>query len=200
MFHERPPLRRGSRNRHRTAVFWGMNITKRFKSYFLRGLAVLLPTMLTLWILAAGYRFVQNNVTVHINKGVVWTLVEIQERKGVTDPNALEAYGAKLTEIVVDGPAGSAAGFLIALVVVFLVGALLASVSFCQSASLAASVELFICFPRSSSSISLSPAPSRARMCSLSACFASAAGPLLLRRAVASWSMRNFHCGGNRFV
>lgn len=105
-----------------------MNITKRFKSYFLRGLAVLLPTMLTLWILVAGYRFVQNNITVHINKGVVWTLVEIQERKGVTDPNALEAYGATLTEIVVDGPAGSAVGFLIALVIVFLVGALLASV------------------------------------------------------------------------
>ena len=105
-----------------------MSITRRFKSYFLRGLAVLLPTMLTIWILAWGYQAVQENISVHLNRGVVWVLVQAQKNKGVSDEKALEEYEERLKGTFVEGFAGSAVGFFIGLLLVFLVGALLASV------------------------------------------------------------------------
>lgn len=98
-----------------------MNVSKRFKSYFLRGLAVLLPTIVTIWILVWGYRFIQENISVHINRGLVRLIVFIQGEGGIS-------YKDKLTEIFVEGTAGSVVGFLIALVGVCVVGALLASV------------------------------------------------------------------------
>jgi len=101
-------------------LYRGMSLTKRFKSYFLRGLAVLLPTLLTIWILVWGYNFIQNNVSVHINRGLVWVLARFQGEHGPTTED--------LTRILVDGAAGSAVGFFIALLLVFVVGALLASV------------------------------------------------------------------------
>lgn len=97
-----------------------MSITRRFKSYFLRGLAVLLPALLTIGILVWGYNFLQNTMTVHINRGLVWLIVQFQGRHGLTEED--------LTRIFVDGAAGSAVGFFIALLIVFAVGALLASV------------------------------------------------------------------------
>ena len=47
-----------------------MSITKRFKSYFLRGLAVLLPTILTIWILVVAYRFIQDNLAMYVSQGL----------------------------------------------------------------------------------------------------------------------------------
>jgi uncharacterized membrane protein len=98
----------------------GMTITRRFKSYFLRGLAVLLPAMLTIWILAWGYGFVQRNISIYINQGLVWLIMHVQ------GPNGLPKED--LDHILVEGAAGSVVGFLIALLLVFLVGAILASV------------------------------------------------------------------------
>ncbi len=98
-----------------------MSATKRhFKGYFFRGLAVLLPTALTLWILAKCYTFIQNNITVHINRGLVWLVFLIRGDSGLSK----EA----LTEIFVDGTAGSIIGFIIALLAVCFLGVLLASV------------------------------------------------------------------------
>ncbi len=97
-----------------------MSISKRFKSYFLRGLAVLLPALLTIWILVWGYNFIQNNVSVHINRGLVWLILQVQGGRGLTEVD--------LTKILVEGAAGSAVGFFITLLLVFVVGALLASV------------------------------------------------------------------------
>jgi uncharacterized membrane protein len=97
-----------------------MTITRRFKSYFLRGLAVLLPTMLTIWILAWGYGLIQRNISVHINRGLVWLIMRIQGPEGLPQE--------ELNSILVEGAAGSAVGFLIALVLIVLVGAILASV------------------------------------------------------------------------
>ncbi len=105
-----------------------MRITKRFKNYFLRGLAVLLPTMLTLWMLAWAYGKIQDNITGYINERLVDVLVAHRERSGVADQTELEVYREKLTATFVKGFAGSAVGFFIALLLVFLVGALLASV------------------------------------------------------------------------
>ena len=97
-----------------------MSVTKSVKRYFLRGLAVLLPTILTLWILGWGYAFVQSNISVYINRGLVWLIQRAQGPDGLPK--------ADLDRILVQGMAGSVIGVLIALVVVVLFGALLASV------------------------------------------------------------------------
>jgi len=97
-----------------------MGVTKRLKSYFLRGLAVLLPTILTIWILGWAYKFIQENVSIYINRGLVWLIVCVQGEGGIPEK--------RLAEILVEGTAGSIIGFLVGLVVVCLVGALLASV------------------------------------------------------------------------
>ena len=106
-----------------------MNVTRRFKSYFLRGLAVLLPTMLTIWILAWGYSFIQRNVSVYINTSLVkaQTWVWAQRHEGISE-DAVKKYRSDLTEKFAKGFAGSVVGLLIATVVIVLVGALLASV------------------------------------------------------------------------
>jgi len=97
-----------------------MGVTRRLKSYFLRGLAVLLPTILTIWILGWAYKFIQENISVYINRGLVGLIVRVQGEGGIGKE--------KLTEILVDGTAGSVIGFFVGLVMVCLVGALLASV------------------------------------------------------------------------
>ncbi len=48
-----------------------MSVRKRFKGYFLRGLAVLLPSILTIWLFVWGYTFIQEKISVHINRGLV---------------------------------------------------------------------------------------------------------------------------------
>jgi len=92
-----------------------MSITSRFRSYFLRGLAVLLPTILTIWIFVWGYRFIHGRIGVHIKNGLEYLIV------------LAGGSEEELSRFWIDG-ALSIAGFLIALVVVFIVGALLASV------------------------------------------------------------------------
>lgn len=92
----------------------------RFKTYFLRGLAVLLPTVLTIWILVTAYGFIQKNISIHINRGLVHLIMFIQGEDGVSRD--------ELTKILVEGTAGSIMGFLVALVGVCIVGAILASV------------------------------------------------------------------------
>lgn len=41
-----------------------------FKRFFVRGLVVLLPTVLTLWIVVKGYQFVDNAIAEPINRGI----------------------------------------------------------------------------------------------------------------------------------
>jgi uncharacterized membrane protein len=52
-----------------------MSVTRRFKGYFLHGLAVLLPTILTIWLFVWGYTFIQNNISKHLNRGIVRVIV-----------------------------------------------------------------------------------------------------------------------------
>jgi uncharacterized membrane protein len=86
----------------------------------------LLPTLLTIWILVWGYTLIQQNVSNHINRGLVRVLVETKKGEGVSG-QPLEDYETSMTNTFVTGP-GQVVGFLIALVVVFAVGTLLASV------------------------------------------------------------------------
>ncbi|UCG56667.1 MAG: DUF502 domain-containing protein [Phycisphaerales bacterium] len=97
-----------------------MALTRRFKSYFLRGLAVLLPTIVTIWIFVWAYMFIQGTISIHINRGLVQLIMLVQGEDGIDEEG--------LTDIFVKGKAGSLVGFLIALVAVLIVGALLASV------------------------------------------------------------------------
>jgi uncharacterized membrane protein len=97
-----------------------MSATGRFKRYFLRGLAVLLPTILTIWILAWGYTFIQEKIGVHINRGLVLLIRYVQGADALPKED--------LEQIFVHGFAGSMVGFFIALLLVVVVGALLASV------------------------------------------------------------------------
>jgi uncharacterized membrane protein len=99
-----------------------MHLTSRFRSYFLRGLAVLLPTILTIWIFVWGYNFIQNNISVHINWGLVWITMKL---KGLEWEN--QAAKDVWSGFWVDG-AGSIAGFILALIFAFIVGMILASV------------------------------------------------------------------------
>ena len=57
----------------------------------LRGLAVLLPTILTLWILAWGYGLLQEHVSVHVNRGLVKALVWFHRGPGMSE-EALAQY------------------------------------------------------------------------------------------------------------
>ena len=47
-----------------------------FRRFFVRGLATLLPTVLTIVVLFKCYEFIQNNISVHITKGVTWQISE----------------------------------------------------------------------------------------------------------------------------
>jgi len=104
-----------------------MSVTNSIKRYFLRGLAVLLPTILTVWILAWGYGLLQEHVSSHINHGLVKACVWLHRGQGISE-EALAQYQADLEASFVRGFAGSAVGLLIATVAIFLFGAFLASV------------------------------------------------------------------------
>ncbi len=97
-----------------------MRTTGRFRIYFLRGLAVLLPTIVTIWIFFWGYKFIQENISIYINRGIVWLVMFAQgEQQYLAEENMVKfwVYGW-----------GSIAGFLIALIAVYIVGVALASV------------------------------------------------------------------------
>jgi len=87
----------------------------RLKSYFFRGLAVLVPTIVTIWIFVWGYQFIHETIGVHIKHGIEILIVKAGGSVEQLDKLWISA-------------ALSAAGFIIALSIVFVVGALLASV------------------------------------------------------------------------
>jgi len=95
-----------------------MSVTGRLKSYFLRGLAVLLPTILTIWIFVWAYSFIQANISSHIRDGLDWLM-----RKAASDEFVDKNLATQWWNVAL-----SAAGFLIAILIVCIVGALLASV------------------------------------------------------------------------
>jgi uncharacterized membrane protein len=59
----------------RNVRFLKMQALKNFRTYFLRGVAAVLPTILTIWILVQCYLFVQNNISNYVNRGLVRVFV-----------------------------------------------------------------------------------------------------------------------------
>jgi uncharacterized membrane protein len=133
-----------------------MEAFKNFRGYFFRGLAALLPTILTIWLFVQFYVFVQENVSSRINRGVVKVMVAlvdwyptvsdeqkkayviVQEPELQTNPGALALRiqeedvikGARIREAErywVEGP-GQITGFIVAFIAVCVLGAFLASV------------------------------------------------------------------------
>jgi len=133
-----------------------MQAFKTFRGYFLRGLAALLPTVVTIWIFVQCYIFVQDNISIHINRGVVRLAVASTDwYPPVTDDDKityvlkkepeLQAQPTVLGERIKDddiikgtriqvaekywvtGP-GQITGFILALLGVCILGAVLASV------------------------------------------------------------------------
>lgn len=97
----------------------------RVRAYFFRGLAVLLPTILTLWIFIWGYNFLKNNISDPINGQIVTIQMKIQHFDESTE-EARDQAREKLESFWVKG-AGQVAGFVIALTIVLIVGMFLAS-------------------------------------------------------------------------
>ena len=95
-----------------------METTKNFRTYFLRGMAALLPTILTIWIFVQCYHFIQDRISIHINRGLVWMIGWVSEEKWTQD---------FLQNFWVEGP-GKITGFFIAIIGVVFIGAFLASV------------------------------------------------------------------------
>ncbi len=133
-----------------------MQTVRSFRIYFLRGMAALLPTILTIWIFVQSYTFIQEKISVHINRGLVRVVVSCvewyppvtddQKRAYLlsvspelgADPRALSGrmddddvvYGARVQvaeKYWVHGP-GQITGFITAIVGVCFIGAFLASV------------------------------------------------------------------------
>ena len=132
-----------------------MEAFKNFRGYFFRGLAALLPTILTIWLFVQFYVFVQENVSSRINRGVVkmvvalvdWYPLVTEEQKkayAITQEPELQANsealairikdedvikGARIREAErywVEGP-GQITGFIVAFIAVCVLGAFLAS-------------------------------------------------------------------------
>ena len=56
-----------------------------FRHFFLRGLGILLPTVLTIWLLIASYQFVQLRIAGPINEGVKVLIVSVSPIPQATD-------------------------------------------------------------------------------------------------------------------
>ena len=93
---------------------------KSLKRYFIRGLAVLLPAAVTIWIFIWIYKLIQNTIGWLINKLIVLILTAILQPTDTTARQGIERFW-------LDG-LGSLAGFIIALVIVFILGIMLANV------------------------------------------------------------------------
>ena len=97
-----------------------MNIAAHFKNYFLRGIVVLLPTISTIWIFIWGFTFIQENISIYINRSIVWLIMFVNHYQD-------DASRETLNKFWVEG-VGALTGFIVALIVVCAVGAMLASV------------------------------------------------------------------------
>jgi len=138
----------------RTVVI-NMHALKNFRTYFLRGIAALLPTVLTIWIFIQCYGFIGKNIAMPINQGIVklavlstdwYPSVDEEDKINYARVNYPELIGqydllkekiseeSFLQEVRIEKAesywvrgGGQFAGFLIAIIVVCFLGAFLAS-------------------------------------------------------------------------
>lgn len=118
-----------------------------FRRFFLRGLATLLPTVLTIVLLVKCYEFIQENISVHITEGVIHVVLLATDDYPNPADEDYEEYEAeyklekidraKLAEVKEvrlwmlrqkwKRAPWSVVGFILAIILVYIVGRLLAS-------------------------------------------------------------------------
>ena len=126
------------------------------KDYFFKGIAVLLPSILTIWVFVQCYDFVHKNIATNINITLVKVIVATVEdypyatdeyiaEYAISQDASLQMDKDKLAEAINDETfitgariklaedywvygAGQIAGFLLAIIVVIFIGAMVASV------------------------------------------------------------------------
>ena len=118
-----------------------------FRRFFLRGLATLLPTVLTIVLLVKCYEFIQENISVHLTEGVIHIVLLSTDDYPHPEDADYKDYKAeyKLEKIDRTNPAEvkevrlwmlrqkwkrapwSVIGFILAIILVYIVGRLLAS-------------------------------------------------------------------------
>ncbi len=69
-----------------------------FRQFFLRGLGIILPTLLTIWLFVWAYGFVQKNFAGPINQGVQATLVHFSPLPVATDEDYDEVFAIEKRE------------------------------------------------------------------------------------------------------
>lgn len=73
----------------RTGSMMAESFTSDFKRFFSRGLAILLPTVVTLWLLWQAFGFVYNTVAQPINKAtrmtVIWVVPKVMDEESLPD-------------------------------------------------------------------------------------------------------------------
>ena len=94
-----------------------MQAFKNFRTYFFRGMAALLPTIITIWIFVQCYVFIQDKISIYINKALVWLILQVTDE---WSKDFLYAFW-------VDGQ-GKITGFFVTIIGVVIIGAFLASV------------------------------------------------------------------------
>lgn len=63
-----------------------------FKTFFFRGLAIVLPTVLTIWLVVIAYTFVQEKIASPINAGVRESVIVFSDWPQPTDADFREVY------------------------------------------------------------------------------------------------------------
>ncbi len=66
------------------------SLARNFRRFFFRGLAILLPSVLTIWILIAAYGFVKNRIAEPINRGVRELVLLVSPWPAVLEEELLE--------------------------------------------------------------------------------------------------------------
>src|SRR5674476_159123 len=69
-----------------------MYTAKQFRRSFFRGMAALLPTILTIWLFVACYNFVQNNISTHINQGLVYLISFATDKYPTVSDDEVKGY------------------------------------------------------------------------------------------------------------
>ncbi|MFC1604773.1 DUF502 domain-containing protein [Planctomycetota bacterium] len=82
-----------------------MSVSRRFKGYFLHGLAVLLPSILTIWLFVWGYTFIQEKISVHINRGLVHIIALVANEEVEITEKEVTAYLLELKPELSDNEA-----------------------------------------------------------------------------------------------
>lgn len=70
----------------------GSSFSSDFRTFFLRGLAIVLPTVLTIWLLTIAYGFVNDNFAGPINKGVREGIIRFSSWPDPVDADYLDTF------------------------------------------------------------------------------------------------------------